>query len=108
MAYYHDLGKTANPTMFVENQIGSSNPHDGLLPMESANILKAHVTEGVKLAKRFKIPETVYKGILEHHGDAVIRFFYEKEKMINKNVSKDEFRHLGNKPTSRELSLIHI
>jgi len=106
MAYYHDLGKTANPTMFVENQIGSSNPHDGLLPMESANILKAHVTEGVKLAKRFKIPETVYKGILEHHGDAVIRFFYEKEKMINKNVSKDEFRHLGNKPTSKESAIL--
>ena len=106
MAYYHDLGKTMNPTMFVENQIGSSNPHDGLLPMESANILKAHVTEGVKLAKRFKIPETVYKGILEHHGDAVIRFFYEKEKMVNKNVSKDEFRHLGNKPTSKESAIL--
>ena len=106
MAYYHDLGKTANPTMFVENQIGSSNPHDGLLPMESANILKSHVTEGVKLAKRFKIPEIVYKGILEHHGDAVIRFFYEKEKMINKNVSKEEFRHLGNKPTSKESAIL--
>ena len=106
MAYYHDLGKTANPKMFVENQIGSSNPHDGLQPMESANILKAHVTEGVKLAKRFKIPETVYKGILEHHGDAVIRFFYEKEKMVNKNVSKDEFRHLGNKPTSKESAIL--
>ncbi len=106
MAYYHDLGKTANPTMFVENQIGSSNPHDGLLPMESANILKAHVTEGVKLAKRFKIPEIVYKGILEHHGNAVIRFFYEKEKMTNKNASKDEFRHLGNKPTSKESAIL--
>ncbi len=106
MAYYHDLGKTANPTMFVENQIGSSNPHDGLLPMESANILKGHVTEGVKLAKRFKIPEIVYKGILEHHGNAVIRFFYEKEKMTNKNVSKDEYRHLGNKPTSKESAIL--
>ena len=106
MAYYHDLGKTANPTMFVENQIGSSNPHDGLLPMESANILKAHVTEGVKLAKRFKIPEIVYRGILEHHGDAVIRFFYEKEKTINQNVSKDEFRHIGNKPTTKESAIL--
>ena len=106
MAYYHDLGKTVNPTMFVENQIGSSNPHDGLLPMESANILKAHVTEGVKLAKRFKIPEIVYRGILEHHGDAVIRFFYEKEKTINQNVSKDEFRHIGNKPTTKESAIL--
>ena len=93
MAYYHDLGKTANPTMFVENQIGSSNPHDGLLPMDSANILKAHVTEGVKLAKRFKIPETVYKGILEHHGDAVIRFFYEKETVSYTHLTLPTTRH---------------
>ena len=58
------------------------------------------------MAKKFKIPETVYKGILEHHGDAVIRFFYEKEKMVNNKVSKDEFRHLGNKPTSKESAIL--
>ena len=69
--------------MFVENQIGSTNPHDNLLPMESANIIKSHVVDGIKLAKKFKIPEIVYQGILEHHGDAVLRFFYEKEKHIS-------------------------
>ena len=95
MAYYHDLGKTMNPTMFVENQIGSTNPHDRLSPIESANIIKSHVVDGIKLAKKFKIPEIVYQGILEHHGDAVLRFFYEKEKIVNPNVSKDDFRHLG-------------
>ena len=47
MAYYHDLGKTMNPTMFVENQIGYTNPHDRLLPSESANIIKNHVVDGV-------------------------------------------------------------
>src|SRR5210317_1435680 len=78
MAYYHDLSKTMNPTMFVENQIGSTNPHDTLSPTESANIIKSHVVDGIKLAKKFKIPEIVYQGILEHHGDAVLRFFYEK------------------------------
>ena len=43
--------------------------------------------DGIKLAKKFKIPEMVYQGILEHHGDAVIRYFYEKEKLENPNVS---------------------
>ena len=108
MAYYHDLGKTMNPTMFVENQIGYTNPHDRLLPSESANIIKNHVTDGVKLAKKFKIPEIVYQGIIEHHGDAVLRYFYEKEKLVNPSVSKEEFRHLGQKPTSKESAILML
>ena len=108
MAYYHDLGKTENPTMFVENQIGYSNPHENLLPYESANIIKSHVTEGVKLAKRFKIPEIVYKGIIEHHGDGVIRYFYEKEKLENNDVLKEDFRHLGQKPSSKESAILML
>ena len=108
MAYYHDIGKTENPTMFVENQIGYSNPHENLLPYESANIIKSHVTEGVKLAKRFKIPEIVYKGIIEHHGDGVIRYFYEKEKLENNNVLKEDFRHLGQKPSSKESAILML
>jgi len=108
MAYYHDLGKTMNPTMFVENQIGYTNPHDRLLPSESANIIKNHVLDGVKLAKKFKIPEIVYQGIIEHHGNAVLRYFYEKEKLVNPSVSKEEFRHLGQKPTSKESAILML
>ena len=108
MAYYHDIGKTENPTMFVENQIGYSNPHENLLPYESANIIKSHVTEGVKLAKRFKIPEIVYRGIIEHHGDGVIRYFYEKEKLENNDVLKEDFRHLGEKPSSKESAILML
>jgi putative nucleotidyltransferase with HDIG domain len=108
MAYYHDIGKTENPTMFVENQIGYSNPHENFLPYESANIIKNHVTEGVKLAKRFKIPEIVYKGIIEHHGDGVIRYFYEKEKLENSDVLKKDFRHLGQKPSSKESAILML
>ena len=108
MAYYHDLGKTMNPTMFVENQIGYTNPHDRLLPSESANIIKNHVVDGVKLAKKFKIPEIVYQGIIEHHGSAVLRYFYEKEKLANPSVSKEEFRHLGQKPTSKESAILML
>ena len=106
MAYYHDLGKTANPLMFVENQIGYSTPHEHLNPLESAEIIKSHVTEGIKLAKRFKLPEIVYKGIEEHHGDSVIRFFYEKAKEQGIQVNKNEYRHLGVKPTTRESAIL--
>ncbi|MDA8667451.1 HDIG domain-containing protein [Candidatus Actinomarina sp.] len=106
MAYFHDLGKTENPTMFIENQFGSTNAHDTLSTRESSNIIRAHVTDGVKLAKKFKIPEVVYKGILEHHGDSIMRFFYEKEKIDNPDVDKSDFRHLGRKPTSKETTIL--
>ena len=106
MAYFHDLGKTENPTMFIENQFGSSNPHDNLSTYDSSQIIRAHVTDGLKLAKKFKIPEIVYNGILEHHGDSVMRFFYEKEKATNPEVEKSEFRHLGRKQTSKETVIL--
>ena len=50
----------------------------------------------------------VYQGILEHHGDAVIRFFYEKEKSENLNASREDFRHLGEKPSSRESAILML
>ncbi len=106
MAYFHDLGKTENPSMFVENQFGSSNPHDNLSSNESVEIIRSHVTDGVKLAKKFKIPEAVYRGIIEHHGDSVMRYFYEKEKLTNPEVTKDDFRHLGEKPSSKETVIL--
>ena len=106
MAYFHDLGKTENPTMFVENQFGSSNPHDNLTSDDSVEIIRSHVPDGVRLAKKFKIPEAVYRGIIEHHGDSVMRYFYEKEKQMNTGVSKDDFRHLGQKPSSRETVIL--
>ena len=106
MAYFHDLGKTENPTMFVENQFGSSNPHDNLTSDDSVEIIRSHVPDGVRLAKKFKIPEAVYKGIIEHHGDSVMRYFYEKEKQMNPRVSKDDFRHHGQKPSSKETVIL--
>ena len=106
MAYFHDLGKTENPTMFVENQFGSSNPHDNFSSNESVEIIRSHVTDGVRLAKKFKIPEAVYRGIIEHHGDSIMRYFYEKEKQINPKISKEDFRHIGEKPSSRETVIL--
>ena len=40
-AYYHDIGKLANPLSFIENQAGGDNIHDELDPETSAPILKA-------------------------------------------------------------------
>ncbi len=73
-AYYHDLGKTVNPTFFIENQFGGGNPHDEVRPRQSVEMIRNHVTEGVKLARHYRIPTEVAEAIVSHHGDGIMRF----------------------------------
>jgi hypothetical protein len=109
MAYYHDLGKTENPTYFIENQFGIPNPHDYLEPKESAEIIRGHVTDGVKLAAQHKIPSEVTQGIVSHHGDGVMRYFYEKAReKYGEDVEVDDFRHVGHKPRTAEAAIIML
>ncbi|HUF95499.1 MAG TPA: HDIG domain-containing protein [Acidimicrobiia bacterium] len=109
MAYYHDIGKTENPTYFIENQFGGSNPHDLLSPKESAEIIRRHVTDGVALARRYKIPSDVTMGIVSHHGDGIMRFFYEKAKSQgNDEVDPNDFRHVGHKPRTAESAIVML
>ena len=107
-AYYHDLGKTENPMYFIENQFGTTNPHDELPPEQSAQIIRSHVIDGLALAEKYKIPSEVTEGILAHHGDAIMRFFYEKARQQygDENVDVDDYRHAGHKPTSREMAIV--
>lgn len=108
MAYYHDLGKTENPTMFIENQFGMQNPHDFMTPEESAEVVRRHVTDGVVLARRFHIPSDVASGIVSHHGDAIMRFFYEKARAEDGDVDPDRFRHIGHKPRTPEQAILML
>ncbi|HEX9863337.1 MAG TPA: HDIG domain-containing protein [Acidimicrobiia bacterium] len=109
MAYYHDLGKTENPTMFIENQFGMQNPHDLLTPKESAEIVRRHVSDGILLADQFKIPSDVATGIVSHHGDGIIRYFYEKAReQDGENVDPDDFRHIGHKPRTAESAIVML
>lgn len=109
MAYYHDLGKTENPTFFIENQFGMSNPHDELDPEQSAVIIRSHVTAGVALARDYKIPTEVTEGIVSHHGDGVMRYFYEKARsQRGDEVDIDDFRHIGHKPRIAESAILML
>ena len=107
MAYYHDLGKTENPTFFIENQFGMANPHDRLTPQESAEMIRRHVTDGVVLARKFKIPSDVAVGIVSHHGDGIMRYFYEKARgESGEDVDPNDFRHAGHKPRTAESAIV--
>jgi putative nucleotidyltransferase with HDIG domain len=109
MAYYHDLGKTENPTFFIENQFGITNPHDDLDPTQSAQIIRDHVTAGVALARDYKIPTDVTEGIVSHHGDGVMRFFFEKARQIHgDDVDINDFRHIGHKPRTTESAILML
>lgn len=109
MAYYHDLGKTENPTFFIENQFGMHNPHDDLDPKDSARIIRDHVTAGVALARDYDIPTDVTEGIVSHHGDGVIRYFFEKARRIHgDDVDIADFRHVGHKPRTAESAILML
>jgi putative nucleotidyltransferase with HDIG domain len=64
---YHDIGKTLRPEYFIENQMGQPNPHDMLNdPWRSAQIVKEHVSGGIKLAQKYHLPELLQAFIPEH------------------------------------------
>ncbi len=103
-ALYHDIGKSLNPAYFTENMAaGADNPHDSLEPEESAQIIKQHVTDGYKLAKRYNLPGKIIDFIMTHHGDSIIYFFYHKYKEKHGSVYDESlFRYPGPRPVTKE------
>ena len=106
-AYYHDLGKLENPEYFVENQT-SGNKHDELNPSLSVSIIRRHVRRGVEKAQQLHLPEEVIDIIAEHHGNSVVGYFFNEAKKIDENVSADDYRYLGNPPSSKEAAVVML
>lgn len=107
--YYHDVGKIERPGHFIENQQGP-NPHDRLDPRESAEIVRGHVTDGIRLARRERVPEVLLDFIREHHGDQTIGFFLRRarEQAEAEGVEPPDpagFRYPGPRPRSRETAI---
>lgn len=112
-AYYHDIGKLENPKYFTENQAEGVNPHDDLTTEESVAIITAHPENGVKLAKKHKLPEPIIKIIDEHHGTMYPSYFYNKavaEAQANNLPMPDveKFRYRGHIPSSKESAIVMI
>lgn len=109
-AYYHDIGKIKHPEYFSENQKNTRNIHEHLGPQMSAKIIASHVTDGVKMAKKHKLPPDIIKMIPQHHGTSLISFFYQKATKDEKHVRLNEanFRYPGPKPQSKEAAIMLI
>ena len=108
-AYYHDIGKLKRPVYFKENQLGE-NPHDRLMPEESASILLAHPKEGVEIARQYRLPDAIVDIILQHHGTTVTGMFYQQAAGLygEKNVDKQKFCYRGPKPQTKEAAAVML
>ena len=108
--YYHDIGKLKRPLFFKENQSNGINPHDQTDPSTSADIVTAHVRDGVAMAREARLPEDIVRIISEHHGDTPVMYFYHKAlQQANGNpVDINAFRYAGHPPTTRESAIIML
>ena len=106
-ALYHDIGKTTNPIYFTENQAGM-NPHDGKTYVESAQMLISHVTEGLKLADKYNLPQVIRDFIATHHGLGKTKYFYVKQKNDFPDEPVDDllFTYPGPNPSTKEQAIL--
>ena len=104
---YHDVGKLHAPDWFIENQKDGPNPHDALNdPEASAAVLQAHVDEGLKLARRHRLPRPIADFIPEHQGTLKMGYFLHRAKELNADVDEKRFRYHGPTPRSRETAIL--
>ncbi|MDX2230396.1 MAG: HDIG domain-containing protein [Leptolyngbyaceae cyanobacterium bins.349] len=112
---YHDIGKMHDPLGFIENQMGGPNKHDLINdPWISADIIKKHVTEGLVMARKARLPKAVQAFIPEHQGTMLIAYFYHQAhqqeatfKLLTP-VNEADFRYVGPIPQSRETGIVML
>jgi hypothetical protein len=108
-ALYHDVGKLHGPQWFIENQEGGVNPHEELDdPFASARILQAHVDEGLKLARRYRLPRPLADFIPEHQGRLKMGYFLHQARERDPSVREETFRYHGPIPRSRETAILML
>ena len=106
-ALYHDIGKTKNPAFFTENQHGV-NPHNSLTPVQSARVIINHVTDGLRMAEKAKLPKAIRDMIVQHHGKTTTRYFYNTycNAHPGEEVDPTPYTYPGPNPQTKEASLL--
>lgn len=109
---YHDIGKMNNPQFYTENQQGAVNIHQLLTPLESAQVIISHVTDGEAIGKKYRLPRSFLDIIREHHGTTLVYYFYRKQLELKggraEEVDERQFRYPGPKPKTKESAIIMI
>lgn len=114
---FHDIGKLVKPEYFSENQRGD-NPHNEKNPSMSALVIKAHVKEGVEMARQEKLPKVIIDVIQQHHGTSLIKYFYhqaqkqrhldleENDHKTGDPLNQSTYRYDGPRPRFKESAII--
>ena len=107
-ALYHDIGKITDPLYYTENQQGAENPLLKMDPRDAAQVVIAHVSEGEKIARRNHLPEVIINFITTHHGNSLVRYFYNTYSNAHPGEQVDDsiFRYPGPKPSTREAAIL--
>lgn len=107
-ALYHDIGKGQRPEFFAENQYKGSNIHNKYSPSLSKIIIENHVRDGIRLARRARLPKEVIDLIPEHHGTTLITYFFRKALAMSNGepVNEHDFRYPGPKPQTAEAAVL--
>ena len=108
-ALYHDVGKLHAPEWFIENQENGINPHEQIKdPYKSADVLQAHVDEGLKLARRHRLPGAIADFIPEHQGTLKMGYFLHKAREKDPAAIESRFRYKGPIPMSKETGILML
>ena len=107
-ALYHDIGKITNPPFFTENQTAGVNPPHQLTEQESARIIIRHVTEGLQLADRYRLPASIRAFIATHHGRGLVKYFYisAQNRQPDAQIDEEAYRYPGPNPTTAEQAIV--
>ncbi|MBO5002556.1 MAG: HDIG domain-containing protein [Prevotella sp.] len=106
-ALYHDIGKMKSPAFFTENQAGV-NPLNNMPRTDAAQIIISHITEGLKIAETYNLPNEIKDFIITHHGTGKTKFFYISYKNEHPDEEVDEslFTYPGTNPFTREQAIL--
>jgi len=111
-AMYHDIGKIKRPEYFIENMTRNPDMHKDLKPSMSTLVIINHVKEGLELAKKLKLPKKIRDVIEQHHGNSLVRYFFQKAKERYdpemQKIGEESYRYPGPKPKSKEAALIML
>lgn len=108
-AYFHDIGKLAKPGYYIENMLDNQpSPHDTMRPEESAAVIIEHVTNGIEIARRHRLPDVVREFIPQHHGTRLVAYFYRQAVQGGQGVEPSRFRYQGPRPQTKEAAIIML
>lgn len=113
-ALYHDIGKMNNPQCFIENESllnkdTDSKYHGQIDPMQSAQDIVHHVTDGIEIAEHNHIPAIVREFIITHHGTSTVSYFFNKFLNDGGDPSEENvFKYAGKKPVTTEQVILML